>query len=132
MYLPDGYGTIFPYMLVNGANSLCVFLADVFGAEEMGRTVFPDGRIANIRIRIGTSNFMISETDGSAMKSMPGAYYIYVEDVDDTYKRALSAGAKSIFEPADMPYLDRQAGVVDPTGNNWWISKRLVEEPYDS
>ena len=132
MYVPPGYGTVFPYMIVEGADGLAGFLAGVFGAEESGRTVLPDGSIANIRVRIGTSTFMISDAREGGMAAMPGAYYVYVEDVDAAYAKALAHGATSIFEPADMPYGDPQAGVTDPCGNAWWISRRLVDEPYDS
>ena len=132
MYVPEGYGTVFPYMIVNGADDLSHFLSSAFGATEVGRTTLPNGRIANIRIRIGTSAFMVSEAADDGMKAMPAAYYVYVEDVDSTFDRALALGATKIIEPTDMPYLDRQAGITDPCGNVWWISKRLVEEPYDA
>jgi PhnB protein len=132
MYVPEQYGTVFPYMVVDGADELAQFLAAVFGAEEIGRTTMPNGRIANLRIRIGTSAFMISEAGDGGMQAMPGSYYIYVDDVDGTFRKALAGGGTEIFPPTDMPYLDRQAGVTDPSGNCWWISKRLVDEPYDS
>jgi PhnB protein len=54
-----------------------------------------------------------------------------VDDVDGTFERAIADGAAALFEPTDMPYQDRQAGITDPFGNIWWISKRLVEESYD-
>jgi len=132
MYVPEGYGTVFPYMIVDGADDLARFLVQVFEAKELGRTTLPNGRIANIRIRIGTSSLMLSEAADSAMTAMPGTYYVYVDDVDYTFERALSHGATKRFETADMPYKDRQAGVTDPSGNLWWISRRLVDEPYDS
>ena len=131
MYIPSGYGTVFPYMIVDGADTLAGFLAAAFDATEDGRTVLPDGRIANIRMRIGTSAFMLSEAS-AAMEAMPAAYYIYVEDVDATFAQALDAGAEKIMDPMDMPYMDRQGGVTDPSGNKWWISRRLVDEPYDA
>jgi PhnB protein len=131
MYVPEGFGTVFPYMIVDGADEYVAFLSQVFGATELGRTELPNGRIANIRIEIGTSKFMISQADSEALKPMPGAYYVFVEDVDKTFENATANGAEKIFEPADMPYLDRQAGVSDPFGNIWWISRRLVDEPYD-
>jgi PhnB protein len=132
MYIPDGSGTVFPYMIVERAEDLTAFLVHVFGAAVQGKTVFPDGRVANIRVRIGTSTFMISQAGEGAMKAMPAAYYIYVKDVDRTYEAALANGAKAIFEPADMPYQDRQAGVTDISGNAWWISRRLIDAPYDA
>lgn len=131
MYVPEGYGTVFPYFFVSDAKSFADFVKKVFDASEVGRTVMPNGRIANIRIRIGTSTFMVSEADGEGFKPMSAAYYVYVEDADRTFAKALSHGATKIFEPMDMPYEDRQGGVTDPFGNIWWISTRLVQESYD-
>ena len=82
-------------------------------------------------IRIGTTNFMVSEANGESLKAMPATYYIYVENVDRALDRALSNGAKKMFDPMDMPYGDRQAGITDPVGNIWWISNRLVNKAYD-
>ena len=132
MYIPDGYGTVFPYMIVEGAEELVDFLCKAFGATVEGKTIFPNGRIANIRMRIGTSSFMMSQAGDETMNAMPASYYLYVEDVDTTYEAAIKHGAQKVFEPADMPYKERQAGVVDPSGNTWWISRRLVEEAYDA
>lgn len=117
-------------MIVDGANEFSEFLSKAFGADELGRTELPDGRIANIRIRIGTSSFMISQSDGGMLKPMPAAYYIYVDDTDYVFENAIANGATALMEPADMPYDERQAGVCDPFGNYWWISKRLVAGPY--
>jgi PhnB protein len=130
MYIPPGYGTVFPYMVVNHAEEFVTFLKNAFDAKELGRTVFQN-RIANVRIRIGTTNFMVSEAAGENMKAAPSAYYVYVEDVDATFAKAVSSGAKKWFDPTDMPYEDRQAGVIDASGNIWFISRRLVEEAYD-
>lgn len=129
MYIPEGYGTVFPYFLVSDAEGFGDFVKNVFDAKEMGRTVMPDGGIANLRIRIGTSTFMVS--GGEHLKPMSAAYYVYVENADQTFAKALAHGATKIFEPRDMPYEDRQGGVTDPFGNIWWISTRLVQEPYD-
>lgn len=131
MYIPEGYGTVFPYMIVADADGFGRFLSDAFGATELGRSVQPDGRLANLRVRIGTTNFMIGEAEGGMLKPMAATYYIYVDNVDRVFAKAVASGADALMEPADMPYLDRQAGVQDPYGNYWWISKRLVEEPYD-
>ncbi|HNP64385.1 MAG TPA: VOC family protein [Woeseiaceae bacterium] len=131
MYIPEGYGTVFPYMIVDGAEELADFLCGAFGAKVEGKTAFPDGRIANIRVRLGTSCFMMSQAGNETMPPMPASYYLYVDDVDKSFEAAVKHGAQKVFDPADMPYKDRQAGVTDPSGNTWWISKRLVEEPYD-
>ena len=132
IYIPEGYGTVFPYFLVNDAARFVDFLKNAFDAHEVGRTVAPNGRIANCRIRIGTSTFMVSEADQDNLKPMAGAYYLYVESADQTFAKALYHGAKRISHPMDMPYQDRQGGVTDPFGNIWWISTHLVPEPYDA
>ena len=131
MYVPDGCGTVFPYMIVDRVEDLLAFLTKVFDAKEIGRTV-SKGRISNLQVQIGSSKFMISEAGPSGMPAMPGTYYVYVDDVDKTFEKALSLGATEVLKPADMSYQDRQAGVIDPSGNYWWISRRLVEEPYYS
>lgn len=130
MYIPDGFGTIFPYMIVSGANDFVDFLTSVFGATELGRTEFPNGRVANVEMQIGTSRFMIGEPDNETSKAMPASYYVYVEDVDKTLEKAVAHGATELFGATDMSYQDRQAGIIDPFGNAWWISRRLVEAPY--
>ena len=130
MYIPEGYGTVFPYIMVNDMNRFVDFLKDVFDARELGRTALPDGRVANCRLRIGTTSFMAS-AGGEGFPPMPVMHYIYVEDADATFAKAIAHGATKIMEPADMPYEDRQGGVIDPCGNTWWISTRLVEEGYD-
>lgn len=67
---------------------------------------------------------MISQARGQFL-GMKTSMYLYANDVDALYTNALKYGAKSEFEPADMDYGDRQAGIVDPAGNYWWVSKRL-------
>ena len=114
------------------SNSGFVCLRENLGdeAEELLRTPSPDGKgIANSILRIGQSCFMISQARGQ-FEGMRASQYLYVADVDHFYRRALQAGAQSEFEPADMDYGDRQAGVVDPNGNYWWISTRLTAENY--
>ncbi|NNE75804.1 MAG: VOC family protein, partial [Pricia sp.] len=61
---------------------------------------------------------------------MRASFYLYVNDVDVVYANAVAQGAESNFPPADMDYEDRQAGIKDPAGNYWWISKRLIEKGY--
>jgi PhnB protein len=109
MYIPEEYGTVFPYMIVSEAEKFVDFLKKVFNGKELGRTTLPNGRIANARIKIGTSAFMVSEASEENMKAMPGSYYVYVEDVDRTLETAVSNGATKMFNAMDMPYEDRQA-----------------------
>ena len=130
MYIPEGFGTVFPYIFAIDANAYLTFLEHAFGAEVVGKTESPGGTVANARVRIGTTNFMVSEAS-ERFKPSKAAFYIYVEDADHTHREALANGAEDIHAPMAMDYGDRQGGVTDPSGNIWWISTRVVHEPYD-
>ena len=130
MYIPEGYGTVFPYLIVTDMTRFTDFINAVFDAKELGRTLAPDGKVVNCRLRIGTTSFMASE-GGEGFPAMPAMHYIYVEDTDATFQKALAHGAMKMMDPVDMPYQDRQGGVIDPCGNYWWISTRLVKDSYD-
>lgn len=130
MYIPDGFGTVFPYIVAANAVAYLEFLERAFGARELGRTVTPNGEIANARVRIGDTSFTISQAR-KGFEPTAGAFYLYVEDADAAFDKALANGAVAAQEPMDMPYGDRQGGVLDPSGNVWWVSTRFVREPYD-
>ncbi len=129
MHIPEGFSTVTPYFFVNEADKFVDFLVEAFGGDELGRTLRPDGRIANSQVRIGTSTVMVTEA-GGRFPAMTAAYYLYVENADESMRLAIEHGAETIMEVGDMPYGDRQGGIRDPFGNIWWISQRLVEEPY--
>ncbi|WP_426341058.1 VOC family protein [Pseudoduganella sp. S-14] len=131
MYVPPGFNTITPYCFVRDAERFVAFLVEGLGGQEVVRSKRPDGRIANVQVRIGTSTVMASEAS-EKYPPMPAAFYLYVEDARQSMARALSAGGKLEMEVGDMPYGDRQGGIRDPHGNIWWISQRLVEAPYEA
>lgn len=129
MYIPPGFGTVAPYIFADDAERLVRFLVEGLGGTESCRSVRSDGLIANSQVAIGTATVMVSEAGGRFPPSR-ASFYLYVEDADAAMARALAAGAELVMEVGDMPYGDRQGGVADPSGNIWWISQRLVEEPY--
>ena len=129
-YRPEGFGTVNGYLFVENPTKLIDFLKSAFYAEEINRSTNPEnGEVANVILKIGSSCFMISQARGQFL-NMRTAFYLYVDNVDVIHQRALDNGAKVEFEPVDMDYGDRQSGVIDPSGNYWWISKRLVKEGY--
>ncbi|MBD2730561.1 VOC family protein [Nostoc sp. FACHB-892] len=119
--IPDGYHTVTPYLVVQGAATLIEFLTSAFEAKEIRRTLHPQGGIINAEVRIGDSVVMVSEARDE-FKPMPSSIYLYVENTDATYNRALQAGGASIMKPEDQFYGDRNAGIKDPSGNHWWIA----------
>jgi PhnB protein len=119
--IPDGYHTVTPYLTVSDAAKLLDFVKAAFGATEKMRMPGPDGKIAHAEVTIGDSVVMMG-TAGAMTALMPGMIYLYVEDTDATYKKALTSGATSIEEPNDAFYGDRRAAVKDATGNQWFIA----------
>ena len=127
-YIPDGFSTVSPYLFVTDAEPYIDFLKSAFYAEELNRTMRGDV-VGNVILKIGYSCLMISEGRGG-FEGRITSHYLYVNDVDSLYQRALDHGAESLYAPEDMDYGDRQAGVKDPAGNSWWISMRLEEKNY--
>ena len=119
--IPKGYHTVTPYLTVEGVAKLIEFLKTAFDAKEKERMTRPDGSIGHAEVKIGDSIVMMGDAMGD-YKPMPATLYLYVKNTNAAYKRALSAGAVSIMEPQDMFWGDRNAGVKDPFGNQWWIS----------
>lgn len=118
---PEGYHTVTPYLIVNRVTELIAFIKEVFQGVEIRITPRPDGSIQHARVRVGDSPIMMGEAVGD-VTPMPAILYVYVDDPDATYERALKAGATSIREPADQFYGDRNAGVRDASGNQWWMA----------
>jgi PhnB protein len=118
---PDGYHTVTPYLVVQGVVPLIDFLKRTFDATEIERHSQPDGTVMHAEVRIGDSVIMMGEAVG-AHPLMPAMLYVYVPDVDATYRRAITAGATSVREPADQFYGDRSGGVLDACGNQWWMA----------
>ena len=119
--IPDGFHTVTPYLLVQKVAPLIDFLQQAFDAETTYCSTQLDGTVKHAQIKIGDSFVMIGEA-GDRCPPMPCMLYLYVQDTDALYKRALQAGALSIMEPADQFYGDRNAGVQDSCGNQWWIA----------
>ncbi|HYC55390.1 MAG TPA: VOC family protein [Candidatus Binatia bacterium] len=122
--IPDGFRSITPYLMVEDADALIGFLKKAFGAKEIQRSTRPDGLIAHAAVRIGDSMVEVADPQGE-WQAMPGSVHLYVGDTDSVYKRALAAGAVSLFEPVDMFHGERGAAVRDPCGNHWYISTRI-------
>ncbi len=112
--VPNGWHTVTPRLFVANAAKLVEFLKHAFDASGDFRSDGPS------EILIGDSIVMVSEA--GVRDAMPAFLYLYLEDTDGAYRRALAAGATVIEEPADMFYGDRRATVKDPFGNIWQIA----------
>jgi len=119
-HVPEGLRTVTPFLHPRGAPQLIDFLKQAFGAEEQSRFQSPDGVIHHATVKIGDSMIEMGEAHGPA-QPMPTTFYLYVDDVDEWYRRAIEAGATSKGEPTDQPYGDRVGGVADPFENTWYL-----------
>lgn len=123
-HMPEGLRTVTPFLHPRGASRMIDFLKQAFGAEEKSRAQSPDGVIHHATVMIGDSMIEMGEAHGQ-WQPMATTFVLYVEDVDNLYRRALAAGAASQGEPADQPYGDRVAGVADPFDNVWYIATHI-------
>jgi PhnB protein len=119
--VPEGFHTVTPYVVVPGVARLLDFVKQAFDAKEKERMAREDGSIAHAAARIGDSMIEMGEAVGEP-RAMPWSLHLYVPDADKVYQQALAAGAASLYEPKDMDYGDREGGVSDPNGNQWFIA----------
>jgi uncharacterized glyoxalase superfamily protein PhnB len=127
--VPDGYGTVTPYLVIPDVAKVIEFLKKAFDATEPHPAhKTPDGRIMHAEVQIGSSRIMMGEPMGE-FTPMPAMLHLYVEDCDALYKRAVDAGATPVMEITDQFYGDRSGGVKDSAGNMWWISTHKEDVP---
>jgi len=112
---PDGWRSVTPRIVTPDVSGLVSFLKAVFDAEGELQAARPT------LVTIGDSTIMVSDGDG-IRAAMPAFLYVYVADADETYRRAIAAGAEAIEPPRDMPYGDRRATVRDSWDNLWQIA----------
>ena len=118
--IKDTYRTVTPYLVVPDADAELAFLKAAFAGTEIGCHRNEDNTVMHAEVRIGDSLVMLGQAGGQ-WAARTAALYLWVEDVDATYAKALSAGATSESAPEDKPYGHRNAGVVDQNGVTWWI-----------
>jgi PhnB protein len=127
--IPDGYHSVTPYLIIDGAAAAIDFYKQAFGAVELFRMDGPDGRIGHAEIKIGDSPVMLADEhpemgyrSPTSLGATPVGLMIYVEDCDAVYNQALAAGAKSFRPLADQFYGDRSGTVTDPFGHQWTVA----------
>ena len=125
--IPEGYHTITPTLTLDNAAQSIEWYKKAFGAEEKSRSVGPDGKIMHAEIKIGDSIIMVNDVmmgmkGPQAFGGSPAGLWLYVENSDALFKRAVDAGAK-VEMPLDNQFWgDRGGCVSDPSGYHWWIA----------
>jgi|SRR6202158_579734 PhnB protein len=118
-HIRHGIGSVRPYLY--GRLDLPDLLRQAFGAEELERLP-AGGNGFHIETKIGDSIVVLEVGEPPHPGGTRASIYVYVEDVDAAYKRALEAGATSVAAPSDKPYQERGAGIKDSYGNIWYIA----------
>jgi uncharacterized glyoxalase superfamily protein PhnB len=127
--IPDGYQTLTPYLVCKNAGDAIAFYSKVLGASEMFRMPGPDGRIMHAEMKVGSSILMLSDENPErgalspqTIGGTPVSIFIYTDDVDALFSRAVAAGATALAPPADMFWGDRFAQIADPYGHSWALA----------
>jgi len=134
--IPDGYHAITPYLSVKGAANAIDFYKRAFGAVELVRIPGPDGKIGHAEIRIGDSTIMLADEhpelnqpSPQSLGGTPVGLMVYVERVDEVFKRAVTAGAKELRPVKDQFYGDRSGTLQDPFGHTWTVATHIEDIP---
>jgi PhnB protein len=127
--IPEGYHSITPQLTLDNAVKTIDWYKRALGAEELSRSAGPDGKIMHAELKIGNSRFMVNDVmEGNkgpkSYGGSPASLWVYVENSDTIFNRAVSAGAKVQMPLADQFWGDRGGAIADPEGYTWWISTR--------
>lgn len=132
--VPQGYHTATPHLTVQGAAAAIDFYKRAFGAKEIFRMPGPDGKIMHSEITIGDSHVMLSDespaTETKAPQTLNGtatSIFLYLEDVDATFKQAIKAGATETMPPQNMFWGDRFGKLTDPFGHRWMLASHIED-----
>ncbi|MDQ4088019.1 MAG: VOC family protein [Pseudomonadota bacterium] len=133
-HIPQGYHTVTPYLIVDGAAEAIRFYERAFGAREVLRMPMTEDKLAHAEILIGDSHVMLADEfpdmgflgplkRGGATASL----MIYVQDVDAAFAQALNAGATQERAPEDQFWGDRMGTLVDPFGHRWTLATHIED-----
>jgi len=127
--IPDGYHSVTPYLIVNGAADALEYYKKAFGATELFRMPAPEGKIGHAEIKIGDSPIMLADEfpemgykSPQSLGGSPVSIMIYVDDVDTTFSQAVAAGGKEQRPVKDQFYGDRSGTLEDPFGHVWHVA----------
>ena len=132
--IPEDYPRLTPYLIVDGASAAIDFYSSVLGASERMRMAGPDGRVGHAELEIGNSMIMLADEHldmgvhgPRTVGGTPVTLHVYVEDVDDTFERALKAGARALRPLENKFYGDRSGQFEDPFGHRWDVASHVED-----
>ena len=124
--IPEGFHTVTPYLVAKDAAKLIEFIEKAFSGDVTFIQKDHDGKVMHATVKIGDAHVMISDQTEN-MQPETAMLFLYVEDADAVYQKAIDANAKSIREPKDEFYGDRASAVKDAWNNTWWIATHIED-----
>jgi PhnB protein len=128
-YIPKGYNTITPYLVIKGAAKAIDYYKNVFGAKVIVRMDGPHGMVGHAELEVGDSRFMLADENpamgnrsAETIGGSPVSLYVYFPDCDAIVDKAVKAGAKVLKPVTDQFYGDRSGFLQDPFGHLWGIA----------
>ena len=125
-FVRDGLSHVTPYLTLRDARTTVDFVIRVFDGILIEQTEDSAHKVSHATVRIGASTIEIAEAS-EQFGHFPAALHVYVPDVEETHRRAVSSGATVLHEPMDMDYGERASAVMDGAGNHWYIATYLGE-----
>jgi uncharacterized glyoxalase superfamily protein PhnB len=122
-FKPEGYNSVSPYLLVDGADLVIDFLKTVFDAKELCRFADESGHLRHAEVRLDDTVLMLADCTDD-LPAVPSHVHVFVRDVEEAYRRALAAGAIPVREPFRDGDDDLRGGVFHPGGVTWWIASK--------
>ena len=133
-YIPKGYNTVTPYLIIKGAAKAIDYYKNVFGATVVMRMDGPDGRVGHAELKIGDSVIMLADENpqmgavsATTIGNSPVSLYVYLPDVDRVVEKAQAEGAKIVKPVQDQFYGDRSGFLQDPFGHFWGVATHIEE-----
>ena len=133
-YVYPGHTAVTPSLVVDGASAAIERYKNVFGAKEIRRMENPDKTIMHAELKIGDALIFLADENKEFNTKSPKKtngnsifLYLYVPDVDATFRKAQSSNGKVVQAPQDMFYGDRCGHIVDPFGFDWTVATHVKD-----
>jgi len=133
-YIPEGYNSVTPYLIIKGAAQAIEYYKKVFDAKVVVRMDGPNGTVGHAELQIGDSRIMLADenpqmgaTSATTIGNSPVSLYLYIPDVDRVVEKAVAEGAKILKPVQDQFYGDRSGFIQDPFGHRWGVSTHVED-----
>jgi PhnB protein len=124
--IPDGYTAVTPWIISRDTDRVLAFISAAFGGVELARVLDDDSRIGHAEARIGDAVVMLFDSPAGWAET-PAFLRVFVDDADDAFERAITAGGEGVTRPTELFWGDKIGRVRDPLGNVWWVQQRVAD-----